>query len=122
MTCPRPGKPITSTARHASEPTTTTPTGDFPVTVTHLPSSSDPSFPRTRNSTSNQAWTAGILPRQEHDSLHQQTNSRPDCMKALDRMGRVQSCCPLVGRPHRSQPRFGLINEGVNLLRVVARS
>src|SRR5512132_3703611 len=36
--------------------------------------------------------------------------------------GRRQSCRPLVGRPHRSQPRFGLIKEGVNLLHVVARS
>ena len=27
----------------------------------------------------------------------------------------------LVGRPHGSQPRFGLIKEGVNLLHVVSQ-
>jgi NAD(P)-dependent dehydrogenase (short-subunit alcohol dehydrogenase family) len=36
-------------------------------------------------------------------------------------MGRRQSCRPLVGRPHRSQPRFGHLEEGINLLHVVAR-
>jgi hypothetical protein len=64
----------------------------------------------------------GSCARQEHDSLHQQTNSRPLHGSALDRMGRCQSCRLLVGRPHRRQPLFGFIKEGVNLLRVVASS
>jgi hypothetical protein len=37
-------------------------------------------------------------------------------------MGAVNHVAPMSVRPHRSQPRFGLIKEGVNLLHVVARS
>src|SRR5215207_6971928 len=37
---------------------------------------------RSQVFTSNQAWTAGICPKQEHDSRHQQANSRPDRLKA----------------------------------------
>jgi hypothetical protein len=69
---------------------------DFTVTATHLPSSSDPSFPRTRNSHRTRPGQPGSCPRQEHDSLHQQTNSRPDCMKARSAgWGAVNHVAPL---------------------------
>src|SRR5512133_2469763 len=49
------------------------------------------------------------------------TTLRPDCMKsALDRMGAVNTS-PWVGRSHRSEPRFGLVKEGIDLLHVVPR-
>jgi hypothetical protein len=47
---------------------------------------------------------------------NQPTNSRPDWREsALDRMGRRQSCRPLVGRPRRSQPR-GLLAVGTTVV------
>ena len=36
-------------------------------------------------------------------------------------MERRQYVAPWVGRSNRSQPRFGLVKEGIDLLHVVAR-
>jgi hypothetical protein len=66
------------------------------------------------------AWQAPRPERDRGSHALNLTTPRPDCMKsALDRMGAVNTS-PWVGRSNRSQPRFGLVKEGIDLLHVVA--